>query len=181
MELLKTSNLKNKAVFVARKYGGVKLGSERFQCYIQAATSALTRDSYNTVLKISQEVTSTNQRPSYRENKQQSFQQPFQTPYPVYGDLVAPEPRPSQPSYQNKSKATTYRPYNRGVRSRPYQGFARRGQQQPIRGAYMSTQNYNAFRNQGELFPTQYSGFAFSKPWNAGANAASAANGSDLN
>ena len=44
MELFNMNNIQGKAVFVARKYGGIKMGSSRFQCYLQAAKAALELD-----------------------------------------------------------------------------------------------------------------------------------------
>ena len=41
LDLLVSSGLKGYAVFVARKYGGVRMGVERFTCYLQTAKQAL--------------------------------------------------------------------------------------------------------------------------------------------
>ena len=41
LNVLKHHNIQNKAVFIARKYGGTKMGANRFTCYIQAACDAL--------------------------------------------------------------------------------------------------------------------------------------------
>ena len=41
LKILEDSQLENKAVFVVRMYGGIKLGAERFSCYAKAAKNAL--------------------------------------------------------------------------------------------------------------------------------------------
>ena len=41
MEMLQTCNITNKVIFVARKYGGIKMGTNRFTCYLNAAKNAL--------------------------------------------------------------------------------------------------------------------------------------------
>ena len=42
--MMKVNDLKNRVVFVARRYGGAKIGSERFQCYLDAVNMAVSRD-----------------------------------------------------------------------------------------------------------------------------------------
>ena len=44
LQFLEERNLRDKVIFVVRKYGGVKIGSSRFACYRQAATSALNEE-----------------------------------------------------------------------------------------------------------------------------------------
>ena len=41
LNILTQNNVKNRVVFIARKYGGVKMGSERFQCYAEVTKAAL--------------------------------------------------------------------------------------------------------------------------------------------
>ena len=41
LDLLERNNIQNKVVFIAQKYGGVKMGSDRFVCYLKDAMSAL--------------------------------------------------------------------------------------------------------------------------------------------
>ena len=41
LDLLQQKGITNKAVFIARKFGGVKMGLDRFQCYVQAARACL--------------------------------------------------------------------------------------------------------------------------------------------
>ena len=40
MDYIRKNNLKNKVIFVSRKYGGIRMGAERFKCYVQAAAKA---------------------------------------------------------------------------------------------------------------------------------------------
>ena len=56
MNLLRANNIRNKVIFVARRYGGQKIGPERFQCYLDAAISALEKSKYNEILRIDQHV-----------------------------------------------------------------------------------------------------------------------------
>ena len=56
LDVLTSNGLKGKAIFVARKYGGTRMGADRFICYSQAAKSALgltdeTQDQQTTVKK----------------------------------------------------------------------------------------------------------------------------------
>ena len=41
LDILTSFGIQGKVVFVARRYGGIKMGAERFTCYVQAAKSAL--------------------------------------------------------------------------------------------------------------------------------------------
>ena len=41
LELLEKNNIENVAIFAVRFYGGIKLGGDRFNCYLQAARNAL--------------------------------------------------------------------------------------------------------------------------------------------
>ena len=44
LDFLRVNDLKNRVIFVARKYGGVKMGVDRFECYLQAAKNAVQED-----------------------------------------------------------------------------------------------------------------------------------------
>ena len=41
LDLMVKNNLEDRVVFVSRKYGGIKMGSERFNCYLKAARQVL--------------------------------------------------------------------------------------------------------------------------------------------
>ena len=44
MDLMKKFQLKGRAIFVARKYGGVRMGTDRFECYVEAAKGSVMSD-----------------------------------------------------------------------------------------------------------------------------------------
>ena len=54
LDLLSENNIKNHAVYVARFYGGVNLGSTRFDSYREAATSVISQSSYNSIVRRNQ-------------------------------------------------------------------------------------------------------------------------------
>ena len=56
LELLKRQNLSNRTVFIARKYGGTKLGPERLTCYTEAAINAIQKAPHNTITDEQQEI-----------------------------------------------------------------------------------------------------------------------------
>ena len=41
LDLLERNQIANKVVFIARKYGGIRMGSDRFVCYLKSAMSCL--------------------------------------------------------------------------------------------------------------------------------------------
>ena len=41
LKLMEDNNISNQVVFVARRYGGIRMGADRFQCYVQSAKAAL--------------------------------------------------------------------------------------------------------------------------------------------
>ena len=49
LELLKRQNMTNRVVFVARKYGGSKLGPDRMNCYIESAVNVLQKTALNPI------------------------------------------------------------------------------------------------------------------------------------
>ena len=42
LKYMTDENIKNTAIFVARRYGGVRMGPDRFECYVEAAKASLT-------------------------------------------------------------------------------------------------------------------------------------------
>ena len=58
LDFLVQNNLKNRVVFVARRYGGIRMGMDRFECYVDAARSAFQLNAYNTVLGLNQQLNS---------------------------------------------------------------------------------------------------------------------------
>ena len=57
MEYLSQNNLCNRVVFVSRKYGGVRMGADRFVCYRAAAELAIEADKWNSVAQVKQAIT----------------------------------------------------------------------------------------------------------------------------
>ena len=57
MELLTLNNIKDKVVFVTRKYGGIRMGADRFECYIQAIKSVIQQHPYNDKVGQNQQIT----------------------------------------------------------------------------------------------------------------------------
>ena len=57
LDLLIQNNIKNKVLFIARKFGGIKMGMDRFECYVQAARAVMLQSPYNSVLKEDQKIT----------------------------------------------------------------------------------------------------------------------------
>ena len=65
LDLLVQSEIENRVIFVTRKYGGVKMGSDRFECYLHAAKSVITAFPYNEILQQEQKIPS-EQRNSFK-------------------------------------------------------------------------------------------------------------------
>ena len=61
LTLLHDQKMKNRVIFVARHYGGVRMGSSRFDCYKEAGKMALSALPWNRILNINQKVMSTQQ------------------------------------------------------------------------------------------------------------------------
>ena len=56
LEVLKKYNLLNRVIFITRKYGGLRMGSERFECYSNMAKKVADEYTWNEVLKIQQNL-----------------------------------------------------------------------------------------------------------------------------
>ena len=56
MDFLKENDLKNRVIFVARRYGGVKMGAARFNCYLKVAKQSIIKGQFNHVLQTEQQV-----------------------------------------------------------------------------------------------------------------------------
>ena len=57
--MLEDSQIQNRAIYVARYYGGKKLGPSRFNSYIEAMKSAIERSPLNSIINCNQFITST--------------------------------------------------------------------------------------------------------------------------
>ena len=62
MDFLKENDLKNRVIFVARRYGGVKMGAARFNCYLKVAKQSIIKGQFNHVLQTEQQVICDNPR-----------------------------------------------------------------------------------------------------------------------
>ena len=56
LNLMSKSNIQNRVIFVTHKYGGVKMGGDRFECYLQAAKSTVMANPRNSILDIDQVI-----------------------------------------------------------------------------------------------------------------------------
>ena len=56
LDFLVTNNMKNRVVFVSRKYGGIRMGRDRFDCYAKATRLVLREHPRNELLKINQNL-----------------------------------------------------------------------------------------------------------------------------
>ena len=57
LQMMMANNLKSRVIFVARKYGGIRMGAERFECYETSAKAAVIANPYNEILQCEQAVT----------------------------------------------------------------------------------------------------------------------------
>ena len=147
MDLLQANNVKNRVVFVARRYGGIKMGADRFLCYLQAANQAL---------KISSDIKIEDPRQIKKTRKPEA-------------ELM--EVNDQQESQQTLQKQTTRKAFfsprpslsqQRHFRGKPWK---QRGYNGPVRGQKpASTQNFQSNPRQNQWFQNQYQ---FSKPWSA--------------
>ena len=60
LNILMQNNIQNKAIYIVRFCGKTKLGSERFNCYVQALENVQKINDYNSILKVKQPITVTN-------------------------------------------------------------------------------------------------------------------------
>ena len=56
LNILLENDIENRVIFVARKYGGIKMGPSRFQCYREAALSAIIAQPWNSKLGTTQSI-----------------------------------------------------------------------------------------------------------------------------
>ena len=56
LTMMRQQNLTNRVIFCNRFCGDTKLNSNRFECYVQAAKSAIMKNGFNTILKIHQKI-----------------------------------------------------------------------------------------------------------------------------
>ena len=150
MDFLKVNELKNRVIFVARRYGGARLGMDRFQCYLSAALGACNNDSFNTILNIEQRVLIQDPRKvkhsklkdaEWKNFEQSDFQEETEDDINELRQKKAELRRRGSPSFTPRNPNGTI--------------YTGRGQSHtPIRAAVPSTQSaYNRYAKQGELMP----------------------------
>ena len=78
LNILLNNNMENRVVFVARKFGGTKMGSSRFECYREAAISAIQSQPWNNKLKLEQKL-SVNRPPNDANSEQSTTENTLQS------------------------------------------------------------------------------------------------------
>ena len=126
---MKKQNLKNRVIFVSRKYGGVRMGADRFECYLSAAKIVAKQHKWNIVLQQNQEIDE-NPPPVQSQDNQGNQKSKHAS------DKPQPQ-RPRRGGYYYQNSRTQNRRQLRPSES--------------VRGARLSTQN--AYR--GRLSPRQ--------------------------
>ena len=71
-------NLKNRVFFLVRYYGNIKMGADRFRCYIEAAKSALNNNPFNYYTNENQETKEVQENPQNTSVKK--FHQKYERP-----------------------------------------------------------------------------------------------------
>ena len=126
LDFLKRNDLEKRVIFVARKYGGIKMGADRFECYENAAKMSIMKHPWNSILKVDQ-----NLKPQPQSTQRQEEQVSSKT------DKKREAPSP----LQNEQPKRSYNSAGRGGQSLSQW---RRGRgnttQHVIRGARTSTQ-----------------------------------------
>ena len=76
LEWMVRNKMVNRVIFVSRKYGGVRMGMDRFECYIQAAKAVLMEHPFNKVLQKEQKfMTKVEEDRRKEENRQKKIQE----------------------------------------------------------------------------------------------------------
>ena len=153
MEFLRVNNLKNRVVFVARRYGGTKLGGDRFQCYLDAATNVIENNLFNTILNEQQQVAIKDPRKVRGKKSQDAEWRDIEN---VENEPDAEEPQQSSQRSNDNVNFTFRKPLLQAA-----------GPSAPsIRKPMTTTQHpyaYNQYAQQGELVP-RFPHLQFSTP-----------------
>ena len=146
MDLLVQNHIGSRAIFIVRYYGGTKLGTDRFQCYIQAAKGAIQQHPYNLVLKIEQSLPNPMDNNEHEETLMQTSSQPQPQPQPQLQPLLQRVTR-SRPRGNSRGRGNpTNRSYSKVLSSSKRRGMGPyRPSSHHIRGTRMTT-NYGAPR-----------------------------------
>ena len=154
LDFLVRNNIKNKVAFATRKFGGIKMGAERFTCYVEATRQTITKFPYNTVLKINQhcdkEVDQGKKDAAPAPDNSTSSSARGKGVHNSRGAARSFKPGTRPPQYQGQGN-TDYsqgRTYHRG-RS-PWRSYG------SIRGAYQSTQQRQTYHQREYSDPRDY-------------------------
>ena len=127
LDYLEKNDLKARVIFVARKYGGIRMGPDRFTCYKQAAELAIQENLYNVVLKENQEIKEKAKdiitKPCRRapekdkDDKQQHEKDPKRSKHPASSPLENQRPMPQRQPYYPTAESYNNYPAIRGSRT----------------------------------------------------------------
>ena len=127
LNMLLQNQMENRVVFVARKFGGVKMGANRFECYQQAAKLALGMASWNPTTQTHQRMVQLQPQiipplNTAATNQQQTAEKRSDAPHVSNKRAASTSPVGSNPrgGYNNKK-------FNRGSYGNKYQGRGGRG------------------------------------------------------
>ena len=56
LDFMIKNNIRKRVIFIARHYGGIRMGTERFECYVQAAKTAIQQYPHNSILNHDQNI-----------------------------------------------------------------------------------------------------------------------------
>ena len=142
LDLLTSNGIKNKVVFVARNYGGIKMGVDRFLCYTKAARDAL---------NLNINFTEDNPGASSRQQQLTNIRRQYGTSYRgrQYG-------RARGSNFNQSARGATYRPAVRPPT--PYRSYQPMRMNAPAprfpRGAPAIRSTYRPWGTQGHVKPT---------------------------
>ena len=169
LQLMEQLDLKNKVIFVVRKYGGIKIGAARFLCYKQAASSAL-EDPMN-ISAVSVEASMEQQPPATRNHRQprrQQYQHTRNNQNSTQCQRNIPQPPAQNNQYADQPQSWGGY-YNQPRHQRGSQRGYYRGNQ-PLRRPFRSTQQmrqpsrYHEMMSQNQYGPAPH--YTFANPTN---------------
>ena len=72
LDLMIKNNIQNRVIFISRKYGGIRMGKNRFECYKEAALQVLKEYPRNSILKTNDEFKITDLPPKKKPSQKKS-------------------------------------------------------------------------------------------------------------
>ena len=165
LDMMKENNIENRAIFVVRYYGGVKMGSDRFDCYLQAAKGVIQQNPTNSVLNKDQIIEKKDEQSS--DQRQQTQQKTTQSRYVRGRGRSANHYRPknyiNKPAYRS-SYNPAYQPSNSERRHSFSYSAAVRGSggtyrsQYSVRGAKPASTKYQGTSNKRPRYSSSQEG-----------------------